>query len=55
MIKWIKWIINFITELFADPVDIEDIPTPDPEKLETVNRVFLWMESSEARLQDITN
>ena len=55
MIKWIKWIINFITELFADPVDIEDIPTPDPEKLETVDRVFLWMESSEAKLQDITN
>ena len=59
--KMIKWILKILAWLFGsepeptpDPV-IPDPVIPDPEKLKTVQKVLLWMESGAAKLEDITN
>ena len=53
----IKWILKIWAILFGSNPEPnnEPEPTPDPEKLKTVDRVFLWMESGDAELEDITN
>jgi len=53
IIKFFMFI--FYWALAHEPEEDVPEPTPDPERLKTVDRVFLWMESSEAKLQDITN
>jgi len=56
----IEKIIKFFMFIFYwavahEPEEDVPEPTPDPERLKTVQKVLLWMESGSAKLQDITN